>query len=353
MRHIKRIMTKIACGQLFLLAGMFFSCQEDPEEVIITQPLVNVSIRWGGEQLNVTEERNFSVDPDKTEFRIPLGVTLSTVTLDSFKVDVSVNTAIITELISNGTLKNTVLLPEGDYSIPSEVKVQANTISAPLHLVVDFSTLEDFFGSTLAIAVSITGTSSHTLMGPENTAIILINTKAAIELSEIGDVTEKYLKNTGYPFISTEREYEGGRWGNLDDWSANDAARSHGGYGGFNSDAGGTFGLESGWGSPNIPNGKVYQTTTLPAGKYAFEVAEWDWNGINSDPAYFVIAEGNGLPDINALNNNALNYSSLSSGKVEFTLAVATEVSLGVAVDFVDGSGQGFKIKRLSLTRLE
>lgn len=351
---MKKTLKKLIYGLLSLTAVFLVACEEDEmKEIMVSQPPVEVSIRWGGSQLEIPAQRNFSVDPDQTEFRVPLGVVLSTVTLDSFDVQVAINTDTIETLIANGTLENTVVLSPDQYSLPTTVKVPANTISAPLHLVIDFDALEENPGKKLAIAVRLTSPSHHQLLASKSSTVVVIDTDAAIALSEIGDVTAKYMKNTGYPFISTERELEGGRWGNLDHWTVNDAAKSHNGYGGFNSDAGGTMGFEAGWGSPNIPNGKLYQTTTLPAGNYSFEVAEWEWDGIQEGTAFFVVAQLDTLPNFDAVEENALSYSPLSSGIVEFTLAERSEVSLGVVVNFVDGSGQGFKIKRLKLTRLE
>lgn len=352
MKPMKNILKTPGYIILCLFSAMFYACEEEVTEIKVTQPPLNVSMRWGGSQLNIPEEGVFSADPDQTKFTLSLGVALSTVTLDSFEVEVAVDTDTIEELISAGKIENAIPLPNSSYSLPTKVKVQGNTISAPLNLVLDFDVLNENPGKNLAVAVRLIEASSHSISPSESTLILVIDADAAIAASEIGDVTAKYLKNTGYPFISTEREFEGGRWGNLDHWTANDAAKSHNGYGGFNSDAGGTFGLESGWGSPNIPNGKVYQTTTLPKGKYAFEVAEWEWNGIKNDPAYFVAALGNSLPDVDKVDE-ALSYSSLSGGIVEFTLEEDSEVSLGVVVNFVEGIGQGFKIKKLTLTRLE
>lgn len=350
---MKTTLRKLIYGLCSLAAVFFVACEEDVQEIMVPQPLVNVAIRWGGSQLEIPAQGNFSVDTDQTEFRVPLGVELSTVTLDSFDVKVAINTDTIEALIANGTLVNTVVLSPDQYSLPTAVKVPANTISAPLHLVVDFDVLEENPGKKIAIAVRLTSTSNHRLVASKSTTVVVIDADAAIAVSEIGDVTAKYLNNTGYPFISTEREFEGGRWGNLDHWTANDAAKSHNGYGGFNSDAGGTMGLEAGWGSPNIPNGKVYQTTLLPAGKYGFEVAEWEWNGIKEGTAYFVAAAGSELPDFDAVEDNSIGFSPLSNGLVGFTLAERSEVTLGVVVNFVDGSGQGFKIKQLKLIRLE
>ncbi|MCJ8164305.1 DUF5013 domain-containing protein [Pontibacter sp. E15-1] len=348
---MKKFIRQLAYGVVCLSGALLVSCDKEDDEMFLTQPPLSISMTRGGTQLAVPTKGNYTVDQEKTYLKIPLGVSLSTVTLDTFSVNVAVNNDTISELIANGALANMVLLPEGSYMLPTSVIVPANTISAPLNLLVNFNTLIENQGKKLALAVRITDPSSHSLTTSKSITVVVIDTDAVIAASEIGDVTAKYLVNTGYPFISTERETPGGRWGNLNGWTANGAAKSHNGYGGFNSDAGGTLGLEAGWGSPEILNGKLYQTTTLPAGKYAFEIAEWDWKGMQ-DPAYLVVAEGAGLPDYAAVEEGALSYSNLAGSVVEFTLEEQKEVSIGIVVNF-PASGQGFKVKRVQLTRLE
>ncbi|MBL3655346.1 DUF5013 domain-containing protein [Fulvivirga sediminis] len=346
---MKNLINGICIMMLLFLA---VSCADDevslPE---VESTVVDVGIRFGGTQLNIPEQRNFSVNPDQTLFTVPLGITLSTVSMEAFEVEVSVNNERVNQLIANGELGDAVLLPASKYTIPAQVNVQANTISAPLPLVLDFDVLTEYQDENLALAVQIDRISKHTLVSEKSTVVIFIDADQAYTQSQLGEVTEQFLTNTGYPFISTDRVYAGARWGNLDGWQANEAAMSHDGYGGFNSDAGGTFGLESGWGSPTIPNGKVYQVTTLPEGNYVLQVAEWEWDGIKDDPAYFVVNIGDNLPDVDNLEAEALNYVPLSKGAIEFTLHEETEVSLGVVVNFVQDVGQGFKIKKLTLTR--
>ncbi|UZR98412.1 DUF5013 domain-containing protein [Chondrinema litorale] len=349
MNKIKPILKSIAIG---LLIFTMAACDEEVSEFEVFQPPVDVSMRFGGDMLEIPTQRSFSVDSAQTKFEVFLGVSLSTVTLDSFIVDVALANDTANTIVSNGSLENAMLIPESSIQMPSKVQVLANTISAPLHAIIDFNVLAENPDKLLVFAVQLTNAGGNGLANENKTAVIVIDADVAIAASEIGDITAKYLKNTGYPFTSSEREYDGGRWGNLDNWQANDGAKSHNGYGGFNSDAGGTFGLEAGWGSPSILNGKVYQTTTLPAGVYEFAVAEWEWDGTGADPAYFVVNLGSELPDIDNLSD-ALNYVALSRGVIEFTLSEESEVSLGVVVNFYDSTGQGFKIKKLTLTRIE
>ncbi|MGY5356016.1 DUF4998 domain-containing protein [Wenyingzhuangia sp. IMCC45467] len=153
------------------------------------------------------------------------------------------------------------------------------------------------------------------------------------------------LKNAAVPFIATATD--GGRWGNLADWITNDAAKNHGGYGGWDEWNGNIFNLESGWGSPGITNGKVYQVLNdvLPA-KYQLKVTLRDTNHDIADVggAHFVIAIGDGLPDVDniatatevigtkrVLVTSSLNYV------VDFTVDQISDISVGLASTQADG----------------
>ncbi len=120
------------------------------------------------------------------------------------------------------------------------------------------------------------------------------------------DVTEQYLKNFIRPFKSTVRNRtsgEIGRWGLLDNWTANGAVRNHeDGVGGFDRDweGGNNLSFEAWGGQPKIINGKLYQSPVLPAAKYIYACLQpnQEMRGRqNEDYALLVAAQGDGLPD--------------------------------------------------------
>lgn len=130
----------------------------------------------------------------------------------------------------------------------------------------------------------------------------------------------------------------------MQNWTANTAALSHNGNGGFSLDGdGATMDLESGWGSPQILNGKLYQTITLPVGSYAFDPSPFKWQG-TKDPAYVVVAANqDALQDYsNIVGNSSIWYSTFFSPRVSFQLTQTTKVTLGVVVNYVQDQ-QGFK----------
>jgi hypothetical protein len=90
-----------------------------------------------------------------------------------------------------------------------------------------------------------------------------------------------------------------------------------------------------------LSNHKVYQTVTLPAGKYTFTAKYHNnWEGQCGD-SYVVVDEGKGLPNTASINS-ALAYTkmtekgSATENSVEFYLEEETEVSLGLLVNMSD-----------------
>lgn len=165
------------------------------------------------------------------------------------------------------------------------------------------------------------------------------------------DVTNTYFKNAGSPFVAAAMN--GGRWGNLADWTVNDAVKNHGGFGGYDNIPGyGTISMEY-WGTPQIVDGKVYQTFTLPAGQYKY-IATIQNIDYTLQSAYMVAAAGNTVPNAAAyaaslgykkLTDNSMNGTEQT---IAFTLNQATQVSLGFIATMTSGN-QGVRIKSVRL----
>lgn len=176
-----------------------------------------------------------------------------------------------------------------------------------------------------------------TVFRPEPNAIDTF-TYAYESFHAAGDVSELYLKNYKRPFERSE--FDGNRWGTLADWVTNDAMKhrdaSSGRVGGYATDNGGTVKFEIGYGGAEIINGKVYQTVSLPAGRYRFttNVAEQNWG--DHVPVFLVANEGEQLPDYDALEaGESLASVRLTSGvvSVEFEITETSVVSLGFVVN--------------------
>jgi hypothetical protein len=181
------------------------------------------------------------------------------------------------------------------------------------------------------------------------------------------DVTSEYLKNYTYPF-----EYDlwdGSRWGTLKNWLTNSALLNKGDglYGGFDGGYNGvlsapSFGIER-WGEEEkeILNGKIYQTFTIPAGKYQYIFSFGGGNpeagNSGDDPRYIIVAKGEGLPDISNLSTalasaSLAGVSSSEEKSVEFTIDEPTKISLGVVVNWTNTS-QNIRAHHIQLFRVE
>ncbi|WP_276483947.1 DUF4998 domain-containing protein [Paraflavitalea pollutisoli] len=155
------------------------------------------------------------------------------------------------------------------------------------------------------------------------------------------DTTLVPFKNSRIPFIASAKS---GRWGNLSDWNANAAVKSHGGFGGWDEWNSNIFNVESGWGSPAINNGKLWQVISLPAGTYTFEISDLrDTNLLPTDNTYLVAAVGADLPDVANIGSalasaKIVNGKPLSELRIRFTLTETKEVSIGYLTTQVDGT---------------
>ncbi|WP_257666342.1 DUF4998 domain-containing protein [Parapedobacter tibetensis] len=172
-----------------------------------------------------------------------------------------------------------------------------------------------------------------------------------------------FFRNLGYPF---QRSSNSGRWGILSDWITNDAAKNVNGYGGHDTNTGtGVLSFEAGWGTPQIHNGKIYQTVILPPGKYIFDI-EFNRNaGDVANPAnnvvYFLAAEGDTLPNAaevpaESIAFEELNFVEPSQYRIrrfEFTITETKQVSVGFVCNYASDADQFFNVRGIAYSREE
>lgn len=199
-----------------------------------------------------------------------------------------------------------------------------------------------------------------------------------------GDVSIIFLKNYMAPFTTSnmvkEQGFTGSNWGTPDYWTINSAAQNqlNGGatvrcgganYGKTGKTNIGELSLQAGWGDAIgnvLTNGKMYQTTTLPAGSYRvnIQVVESGFQGYpNSSNMYLVVANGTTLPDLSASGTaptgvlasvgiqNGVSYNS-TSGPIQsatFTLTQTTQVSIGFVATMVANSYVRLNYLKLTL----
>ncbi|SFD54975.1 protein of unknown function [Chitinophaga sp. CF118] len=345
---------------LFLITCfIILACNKEETKYGITNIFMPQAVNMsGGINANYTvpsgtdsSTYNYQLDEENKKINIILGVSRAGMQAsEAFSVDIVTNTDTINQLLTNGILDTTTLLmPSSMYTLPTDIAVAGGKSEGTFNLSVDINQIKEnqYAGKKLALAVSIRSKGKYEVAPSLATTIVIVNVDALV-IGPSVNITAAYVKNAGLPFIAAEMS-SGGRWGTLADWTANTAAKSHTGYGGFSSDAGGTMNLESGWGSPAIHNGKIYQTMTLPAGTYTFDVSNLNWQG-TKDPAYIVIAPGKDtIPDYSNVSGNTEIYSTLfTAPKVTFALTEETKVTVGFVVDYIQDQ-QGFKINNVKL----
>lgn len=188
----------------------------------------------------------------------------------------------------------------------------------------------------------------RTLFLPDTSCVDTFKVDYITNLSVDEDMTS-LLSNTG-PFV--RNTWDGSKWGTLAGWTTSASAKNINNnlYGGYELRSGvGVLSFESGWGNNTpVTNGLIYQTITLPVGKYTFRLLGIDQNSGGS--RYIAVAVGNTLPDVTNIPTTAIAYSNISSGELNFSLSQQTTVSIGFAVS-IDNSGQYIKVKSVKLLK--
>ncbi|GGH21387.1 hypothetical protein GCM10011418_27200 [Sphingobacterium alkalisoli] len=173
-----------------------------------------------------------------------------------------------------------------------------------------------------------------------------------------------YYRNLGYPFTATNIS---GRWGVLQDWTSNASANAISGRGSWDNNTGvGVLSAEAGWGTPNINNGKIYQATTLPAGKYKVDI-EFRRNNVTANVdatnnlVYFVVTNNGSIPNVaDVLSSDKLGYYNLAwindayrVVSFEFDNPVTQEVTIGYVANLMSSSNQYFNVRGMSVSLVE
>lgn len=302
---------------------------------------------------------NFSVNPATNKVEIILGATLSGPQRGAYSVNIEVDQDTVQALLASKVFDPAVHqpMPASMYRMPERLDVAEGAKSGSFKLELDIPQLKQsaYVGKVLLLAVQLASPSAYELNPALSTTLVVVDVNALV-IGPAVNVTGQYIKNPGNPFVAEARWSSNNRWGTLKDWTANAAAKSHGGFGSWSSDNGGTMNMESGWGSPQILNGKIYQTITLPAGRYAFDISGGNWSGgenFMKDIGYSVVALNlDSLPDYgNITGNSAVLYQPFSKpnqAPINFVLPATTTVTVGVVVNYVQNE-QGFKSKQVIL----
>lgn len=168
------------------------------------------------------------------------------------------------------------------------------------------------------------------------------------------DVTATYIKNAGTGFANIAGGND--RWQTPADWITTADVRNGGNnIGGLDNGSwlpSKALSIEAWWGMTPIPNGKIYQTFTLPAGKYAYTATTGDCS--SGGTKYMSVSGGTSLPDIANVMTQAIAYKSVAKfadNTITFKLDAPTVVSLGIQAGMT-AEGNFMKVFKVRLYSL-
>lgn len=185
------------------------------------------------------------------------------------------------------------------------------------------------------------------------------------------EITKDYLKNAG-PGFECDYSSQYTRWGDCvyngllctpKEWTINDAVKIYKDNNGVS-----WGGADMRWDRDRlcvvnwdvadilVKNGKIYQTTTLPAGKYILSAAFGELHGDNGDQnhCYMIINKGNqNMPDWDN-KKTAFKYTDVAFDKfIEFELTEETQLTIGFLYNFpTNGEKCAYGIDRIKLTQI-
>jgi hypothetical protein len=175
------------------------------------------------------------------------------------------------------------------------------------------------------------------------------------DVSVKSEVTKVYIKNAGPGFANSDGGT--GRWQTPADWiTTADVRNGGGGVGGLDNGSwlpSKALSIEAWSGMPPVPNGKIYQTFALPAGRYLLTVTAGDCS--NGGTKYITVAAGTSLPDIGDVPASAIAYRTFtknSDNTLEFSVTGAsTQVAIGLQAGMTaqDNFMKAFKVRLMKL----
>lgn len=233
----------------------------------------------------------------------------------------------------------------------AKISVPAGENQTAFYLNITKSAIDTYAGKKMAVKIMVEKVNGYAMNDARQSAYVLINT-ADFGTRKV-DVTDQYIKNSTF----ARKAGTTSRFADLADWISNDAiSKSRPTGAGFDANVG-FLGIER-WGSYDSPiiNGKIYQTLNLPAGNY---VAEVDMKKVAADKdTYFVIADGNELPDASGIAsafaktelNNSFNNVLLVK---EFMVAESKKVSVGFLINIDQGVEKIIQVSKIKLYKVE
>lgn len=249
---------------------------------------------------------------------------------------------------------NDVTMTDTNGDPVSVLEVPSGQSLAQLNFTIPKSVLDANPDKKVAFKINFSNlaTSGFTLDGLVYSVSLVIDVNAFVV---VNDVTATYFKNAGGAPNYFERTDAAStdRWGIAKDWiaSANVLNVYGNTKGGIDKWPGYNCLNMVRWGTPQILDGKLYQTFSLPKGRYEFSV-DYETTRVFNAPnsLYLVVADGADLPNTSDVATS-IAYSSYSTSKVVFTLSEDKTVSIGFLAYLVDDT-QEFRARQVKLKEL-
>jgi hypothetical protein len=353
-----KIRLKTGFGIFTALVLTLWSCEEPVEDQ--AYGISKIYMPQAGINLGADNNYYNELNPGGEDTSIILGIYRSGLAaLEEATVDLEIDTDTLEAALAYSETpdgsgdayhyyRNGHLLNPDYYTLPDHITIPDGQREATVELTInkeaiynDPAWVDDFF----ILPVRISNPTRYELNEDLSLTMVIIKRNF-----ETVDVTADYLTNYSEPFEYSE--WDGSRWGTLAGWTSNDDIKNAGGYGGYEWRNGtlGVLSMEAGWGLPAVPNGKIYQTFSLPAGFYTFEV-ELESNG-SAGTKYMVVSEGDTLPDFSNIADESVVYTDIANQSITFYIGEETEISLGFVCN-LPGNGEYVKVLKVSLLNLK
>lgn len=337
-------------GILFLI--LFIACDVNTLDEVKKLDQV-VSLVQVGDGTVVLTQGNLIVDKENKLFKKGFGVALSGFGANQgFDVDLELlyneapeGCAILTADECFLTLTENSLEKINRLTVPAGVQEKA------FYLNLTGAVIDNHPGEVVGVKVKISNLGSYKL-NPADTLFVTLNT---------ADFSSKKIEITDTYFLNSTFQREAGtttRFAPLADWTSNDGLQSSrpdtgAGY----DDNCGYLGIER-WGSYDNPiiNGKIYQTFTLPKGRYLAE-ADMKKVAVERD-TYLLVGDGADLPNDTQITTAVASAEITDewNNKVlplEFELAAEKEVSIGFLINIENEVQRILQVSKIRLYRLE
>lgn len=328
---MERYSTYLNKAALFACMLLLFACKKTVDS---PQGTANVYLTAAVNNLYTVPgiPANYVADKAARKLRVPVYMSRSGLQGKStYTVSVSADNAAAQKLIDDGQVnaQKAIVAPEETYSIPQTVS--AGEDHSGFEVAFDVNKLNAYLGKILVLSVRISNPSQFQL----NEKLSVLNIVLDVDPVMLGtkvEITDTWIKNSGHPF--TASSFDGVRRGVLAEWTTSASVKNYAGgtLGGYDYYGNTGFMSMERYSSPQIPNGKIYQSFTLPAGKYQVAVNMLDFS--IKEHAYIMAAPGAALPDIDNIST-ALDYSPLTDPNIEFVLSEPTLVSVGVMANLL------------------